>query len=171
MDAELTCKGGGSACLPSGVTRFNELLAYVVGTGYSAAGKDGWYFDFSSTARERNLGQGVLLGGLSFTTYMPYNDLCLSEGLSDLYGVYYQTGTSWYKPVFGNNGVDWNSNVLSILPLGHGLSKQPNLHVGNKEGTTVFLQSSTGAILEIEQPNLPLRNTKTGKVSWRRDVK
>ena len=172
VDAELTCKGGGSACLPSGVTRFNELLAYVVGTGYSAAGKDGWYLDFSSTARERNLGQGVLLGGLlTFTTYMPYNDLCLSEGLSDLYGVYYQTGTSWYKPVFGNNGVDSNSNVLSILPLGHGLSKQPNLHVGNKEGTTVFLQSSTGAILEIEQPNLPLRNTKTGKVSWRRDVK
>ena len=172
VDAVLSCKGGGTACLPSGVTRFDQLLGYIVGTGYSAAGTDGWYLDFSATSRERNLGQGVLLGGLlTFTTYMPYNDLCLSEGLSDLYGVYYQTGTSWYKPVFGTNGVDANSNIVSMLSLGHGLSKQPNLHVGNREGTTVFLQSSTGAILEIQQPDLPLKNTKTGKASWRGDVK
>jgi type IV pilus assembly protein PilY1 len=172
VDAVLSCKGGGNACLPSGVTKFSDLLAYIVGSGYSAAGTDGWYLDFSTSSRERNLGQGVLLGGLlTFTTYMPYNDVCLSEGLSDLYGVYYQTGTSWYKPVFGTSSVTTDGNVVSILPLGHGLSKQPNLHVGNREGTTVFLQSSTGAILEIQQPNLPLGNSKTGKVSWRGDVK
>jgi type IV pilus assembly protein PilY1 len=60
---------------------------------------------------------------------------------------------------------------VSMLPLGHGLSKQPNLHVGKKEGSTVFLQSSTGAILEIQQPNLPLKNSKTGKVSWNQNLK
>jgi type IV pilus assembly protein PilY1 len=51
------------------------------------------------------------------------------------------------------------------VPLGQGLSKQPNLHVGKKGGSTVFLQSSTGVILEIQQPNLPLKYTNTGKVS------
>jgi type IV pilus assembly protein PilY1 len=58
-----------------------------------------------------------------------------------------------------------------MLPLGHGLSKQPNLHVGMKDGSTVFLQSSTGAIFEIQQPNLPLKNTKTGKASWNQSMK
>jgi len=103
---------------------------------------------------------------LTFTTYMPYNDVCLSEGLSNLYGVFYQTGTAWYQSVFGQNGVDAYNNTVSMLPLGHGLSKQPNLHLGKREGTTVFLQASTGAILEIQQPNLPIKNTATGKVSW-----
>jgi type IV pilus assembly protein PilY1 len=58
-----------------------------------------------------------------------------------------------------------------MVPIGHGLSKQPNLHIGKKSGSTVFLQSSTGAILEIEQPNLPLKNSKAGKVSWTIDPK
>ena len=169
-DAALSCKLG--TCLPENVATFSELVHYIVGDGSTSSGTDGWYINFSDTSRERNLGQGVLLGGLlTFTTYMPYNDLCLSEGLSNLYGVYYQTGTSWYKPVFGTSGVTTDGNIVSLLPLGHGLSKQPNLHVGKREGTSVFLQSSTGAILEIQQPNLPLGNTKTGKVSWRSDVK
>jgi type IV pilus assembly protein PilY1 len=179
MDASLSCKNG-SSCLPNDsvtgtpVSTFRGLVNYIVGSGCSAAdptGTDGWYMQFEQP-RERNLGQGVLLGGLlTFTTYQPYDDVCLSEGLSNLYGVYYQTGTGWYKPVFGTSGVTTDGNTVSMLPLGHGLSKQPNLHVGKKDGSTVFLQSSTGAILEIQQPNLPLKNTKTGKVSWNQNLK
>ena len=169
-NAALSCTSGGS-CLPSGVNTFNDLVHYIVGTGCTSpdpTGTDGWYRELSQS-RERNLGQSVLLGGLlTFTTYQPYNDDCLSEGLSFLYGAYYQTGTAWYESVFGANGVTTGNNpsVVSMVPLGHGLSLQPNLHVGKKDGSTVFLQSSTGAILEIEQPNLPLKNSKTGKASW-----
>jgi type IV pilus assembly protein PilY1 len=181
VDAALSCKGGGVTCLPEDpaypgyrVSNFKGLVNYIVGSGCSATdptGTDGWYMQFAQT-RERNLGQGTLLGGLlTFTTYQPYNDVCLSEGLSNLYGVYYQTGTGWYKPVFGTNGITADGNTVAMLPLGHGLSKQPNLHVGKKDGSTVFLQSSTGAILEIQQPNLPLKNTKTGKVSWNQNMK
>ena len=173
LNATLSCKGG-SSCLPDNVSTFSGLINYIVGSGCAASdptGTDGWYIQFAQ-ARERNLGQGVLLGGLlTFTTYQPYNDACLSEGLSNLYGVYYQTGTAWYKPVFGTNGVTTGGNTVSMLPLGHGLSKQPNLHVGMKDGSTVFLQSSTGAIFEIQQPNLPLKNTKTGKASWNQSMK
>jgi type IV pilus assembly protein PilY1 len=180
VSATLSCKDG-SSCLPTDpdsgypITSFKGLLNYIVGTGCTASdptGTDGWYIQFAPLSRERNLGQGTLLGGLlTFTTYQPYNDVCLSEGLSNLYGVYYQTGTGWYKPVFGTNGITADGNTVSMLPLGHGLSKQPNLHVGKKDGSTVFLQSSTGAILEIQQPNLPLKNTKTGKVSWNQNMK
>jgi type IV pilus assembly protein PilY1 len=172
LNATLSCKGG-SSCLPDNVSTFSGLINYIVGSGCAASdptGTDGWYIQFAQ-ARERNLGQGVLLGGLlTFTTYQPYNDACLSEGLSNLYGVYYQTGTAWYKPVFGTNGVTTGGNTVSMLPLGHGLSKQPNLHVGTRDGSTVFLQSSTGAIFEIQQPNLPLKNTKTGKASWNQSM-
>ena len=168
-NAALSCNGGGSSCLPAGVSTFNDLLYYIVGSGCASpdpTGTDGWYIQFNQP-RERNLGQSVLLGGLlTFSTYQPYNDLCLSEGLSYLYGTYYQTGTAWYEPVFGANGVTGDGNTVSIVPLGHGLSLQPNLHIGKKDGSTVFLQSSTGAILEIQQPNLPLKNSKTGKASW-----
>jgi type IV pilus assembly protein PilY1 len=181
VDATLSCKGGGVSCLPTDpanpgypISSFRGLLNYIVGSGCAATdptGTDGWYIQFAQP-RERNLGQGALLGGLlTFTTYQPYDDVCLSEGLSNLYGVYYQTGTGWYKPVFGTNGVNTEGNIVSMLPLGHGLSKQPNLHVGKKEGSTVFLQSSTGAILEIQQPDLPLKNSKTGKVSWNQNLK
>lgn len=179
VDATLSCKNS-SSCLPTDpdtgdpIASFKGLINYIVGSGCSATdptGTDGWTIQFAQP-RERNLGQGVLLGGLlTFTTYQPYDDACLSEGLSNLYGVYYQTGTGWYKPVFGTNGVTTDGNTVSMLPLGHGLSKQPNLHVGKKDGSTVFLQSSTGAILEVQQPNLPLKNTKTGKVSWNQNLK
>lgn len=179
VDATLSCKNA-SSCLPNEeatgypVSTFKGLVDYIVGRGCAASdptGTDGWYMQFEQP-RERNLGQGTLLGGLlTFTTYQPYDDVCLSEGLSNLYGVYYQTGTGWYKPVFGTNGVMSDGTTVAMLPLGHGLSKQPNLHVGKKDGSTVFLQSSTGAILEIQQPNLPLKNTKTGKVSWNQNAK
>lgn len=173
-NATLSCKDGSTSCLPIGVSTFNDLLHYIVGTGCASpnpTGTDGWYIQFGQS-RERNLGQGVLLGGLlTFSTYQPYNDLCLSEGLSFLYGAYYQTGTAWYESVFGTNGVTTDNNIVSMVPIGHGLSKQPNLHIGKKSGSTVFLQSSTGAILEVQQPNLPLKNSKTGKVSWTVDPK
>ncbi|MEA3359637.1 MAG: PilC/PilY family type IV pilus protein [Thermodesulfobacteriota bacterium] len=170
-DAALSCIGGGTACLPSGVTTFNELVEYIVGAGCSAVdltGTDGWYKNFIAP-RERNLGQAALLGGLlTFTTYQPYDDICLSEGLSYLYGVYYQTGTAWHETVFGDDdiGLDENQNVIDRLDLGHGMATTPSLHVGKQKGSKAFVQTSTGTVIEIPQPNLPIKNIKTGRVSW-----
>jgi type IV pilus assembly protein PilY1 len=113
------------------------------------------------------LGQGALLGGLlTFTTYKPYDDVCLAEGLSYLHGVYFQTGTAWYQSIFGDNAVDGNGNVTARLDLGRGLATTPDLHVGKEEGSKAFVQTSTGTIVEIPQPNLPLKSVKTGSTSW-----
>ncbi|SPD76288.1 Tfp pilus assembly protein tip-associated adhesin PilY1-like protein [uncultured Desulfobacterium sp.] len=170
----LSCADGTTNCLPLGVTgtpitTFNELTDYIAGTGIrcnegSSIGKDGWYKDFYEP-RERNLGQGTLLGGLlSFTTYQPYNDVCLPEGLAYLYGLYYKTGTAYYPDVFGR-GPDNEDNVTDHVDLGRGMATTPNLHVGKHKGSKAFVQTSTGAIVEVDQPGTP-ENPGTGLTGW-----
>jgi type IV pilus assembly protein PilY1 len=171
-DAALTCRGGGANCRSdesSGasvpIDTLGGLESYIEGDDCHE-GKDGWYRNFLSQ-RERNLGQATLLGGLNvFTSYQPFDDLCQAEGYSNLYALYYRTGTPWGLRVFGN------STATSPLPestsLGRGLALTPNLHLGqDTEGPTTFVQTSTGEIIEIPQINLPVSNYKTGRTSWR----
>jgi type IV pilus assembly protein PilY1 len=136
----------------------------------SPSGKAGWYQQLPFG--ERNLGQATLLGGLlTYTTYQPFDDVCLPDGLSYLSAVYYQTGTAWHHAVFGSPyGLSSDeSTVLSRFELGHGLATTPNLHVGRQEGgATAFIQTSTGAIVEIGQ-ELPIKNVKSGRINWRSD--
>jgi type IV pilus assembly protein PilY1 len=173
--AALSCIGGGDDCLPvvgvSKISSFNQLVSYIVGTGCNlgvSTGMDGWYKEFPAD-RERNLGQATLLGGLlTFTTYQPWDDVCLPEGMAYLYGSYYQTGTAWRSRVFAPSsiGVDANGNVIDRLSIGRGLAMTPNLHVGKHAGSKAFVQTSTGAIVEIPQPNLPIKNAKSGLTVW-----
>jgi len=72
-------------------------------------------------------------------------------------------------PIFisaASTGVDADGNVIDKVSLGRGLATTPNLHVGKQEGVKAFVQTSTGTIVEIPQPNLPIPNAKTGKASW-----
>ncbi|MCJ7603100.1 MAG: hypothetical protein MUO63_16575, partial [Desulfobulbaceae bacterium] len=170
-------------CLPSalvaaGTTTFNYLIDYFAGAKSCLAANyygsaDGWYRNFSpDNNRERNLGQATLLGGLlTFTTYQPYNDACLAEGLSYLYGLYYQTGTAWHERIYGDYGVDILGNVEAKMELGRGLALTPNLHVGSGDGDDgsgprVFLQTSTGEIKEIKQENVP-HSVTSGRFKWK----
>jgi Tfp pilus tip-associated adhesin PilY1 len=171
--ATLSCRSGGS-CLPAGVDTLQELINYTSGvgdcsTGGNYAGEvDGWYKDFYPYGnRERNLGQATVLGGLlTFTTYQPFNDLCAAEGLAYLYGLYYQTGTSWNQSIFGND----TDYVSDKILLGRGLALTPNLHLGSDDGTgsgpKVFVQTSTGEIKEILQKASPF-SVKPGKFKWK----
>ena len=44
------------------------------------------------------------------------------------------------------------------------MTTTPNLFTGSgEEGAKAFVQTSTGAIVEIKQENLPLDNYKTGR--------
>ncbi len=140
--------------------------------------KDGWYQNFlgwggvnySIEKGERNLGQAALLGGLlSFTTFIPSSDVCVAGGESFLWALYYKTGTAYYENILGTR--DWTiagEIVKESLPktsLGQGLATSPNIHVGSEDGSAVFVQTSTGDIIRIEEKN-PLA-TKSGKTSWR----
>ncbi|MEA2038675.1 MAG: hypothetical protein U9N82_02455, partial [Thermodesulfobacteriota bacterium] len=172
----LSCIDGTTNCLPVvdsvPISSFSDLKTYINGT-------DGWYKDLLED-RERNLGQATLLGGLlTFTTYQPFDDVCMSEGLGYLYGVHYQTGTACKEAVFTGGGgygnsatglVEEGSNkgeVVDKMNLGRGLVLSPSLHLGSQEGTTAVVQTSTGDIVKIPQPELPEGNAKTGRISWR----
>ena len=170
--AGLGCRDG-SNCLPTGVASLGQLIEYIAGQGChngTSTGMAGWYRHFPYT--ERNLGQATLLGGLlTYTTYQPFNDVCLPDGLSFLEAVYYQTGTAWHHAVFdAPYGLtqDDPPEVLTRLELGHGLALTPNLHVGREDGAKAFIQTSTGAIVEIGQ-ELPIKNVKSGRINWRDD--
>lgn len=172
-DTTKSCYPSEIAVDSSGDAYFDDLTTYIAGTGSCATDKsncaDGWYKIFHD-ARERNLGQATILGGLvTFTTYEPYSDPCKSEGISNLYGVYFQTGTAWYENIFGTEGLDIQGNVKDRLELGLGLTTTPNLHVGGAgdDGVTAFVQTSTGEIKVIKQENLPIRNYKSGRARWK----
>ncbi len=163
VDALLDCTDApGGVCPDSNNADNFQLLSQHIDS------KDGWIRDFSRS-RERNLGQATLLGGLLlYTTYVPYLDECLPEGLSYLYGVYYKTGTAFYKGVFEDAAT--GDTVEDTVYLGRGMTTTPNImttvddHEGG--GSKAFIQTSTGAIKEIDQPNLPLGHVKTGRKDW-----
>jgi type IV pilus assembly protein PilY1 len=151
---------------------FDDLQQYLTGLNVycwpgTSPGFDGWSKDLLH-ARERNLGQATLLGGLlTFSSYIPNTDICNPEGSGYLYGVYYQTGTSWYEDVFGREPATYGDPIDTSVFLGAGLSTTPNIHVGEKEGGKAFIQTSVGQIVEIPQPNLPAKNVKSGRIKWR----
>jgi type IV pilus assembly protein PilY1 len=166
----------------AGQYTFAHLQNYIAGTGCQtvdgqdiSTGLDGWYYEFHDP-RERNLGTSALLGGLlTFTSYQPYNDPCKAEGESFLYGLHYQTGTAPQETVFGSFDEDGTihsdetgSFVMEKLSLGRGLSTTPSIHSGSSDGyeAKAFIQTSTGEIIEVEQKNLPLGNTKSGRQGW-----
>ncbi|MCI5225690.1 MAG: hypothetical protein D3918_03290, partial [Candidatus Electrothrix sp. AX2] len=183
-----------SGCFPSdfpfvtldglqNVATFANLQKYIAGEGCTSTdntgvstGLDGWYREFHEP-RERNLGQAALLGGLlTFTSYQPFVDKCNAEGLSNLYGVHFQTGTAWIESVFGVFTEQYASSdgtkkdrdfVLDKLSLGQGLSTTPSMHVGTgDQAASAFIQTSTGEIIEVQQQNLPFGNTKSGRTGW-----
>ncbi len=137
----------------------------------------GWRFSLTDV-RERNLGQGALLGEiLTFSTYMPAMDACEIEGSGNLYAVYFTTGTAYKKSIFGlgintvNEDRDGDgttettkNDILRKQYIGRGMTLTPNLHVGRDTGSKAFIQTSTGGILGFEQKSPGA--TKSGVISW-----
>ena len=130
--------------------------------------KSGWYINFP-TSKERNLGQAALLGEiLTFTTYIPSSAVCTFEGTTNLSALYYGTGTAYIESVVGTNAVDdggvTRNELLKSVTLGVGMSTTASLHTGQHEGAKAYVQTSTGAILAVEQINPGM--VKSGTISW-----
>lgn len=154
----LECSDG-SDCLPTDVGTVEELAAYI----QAKTSIDGWRRAMPSSG-ERVIGQPTLFGGLTnFTTFTPSSDYCTAEGSSKLYALYYLTGTAWKENVFGDSTGDY---VPFIVDLGQGMGVSPSLHLGSEEGVRAFVQTSTGTIIEIHQPNLPIPSVKSGRGGW-----
>jgi type IV pilus assembly protein PilY1 len=135
---------------------------------------DGWKIDFlndsGSQEGERNLGQASLLGGtLAFTSYIPSNDICSAGGESFLWAVYYKTGTAYFDPIIGSTSITYLGDTKQLstikVSLGEGLATSPNIHVGSEDGSSAFVQTSTGVIEIVEQQNP--EDIKSGIQSWK----
>lgn len=131
----------------------------------------GWRMNFSEIG-ERNLGQAVLAGEIvTFTTFVPEDDICASDGESYLYALFYRTGTAYRQSVIGLDHRYTSSQgdplVLKRAFLGPGLTITPNIHVGRQRGTKAFTQLESGSIHSLEQA-VP-GAFKSGKTFWRTD--
>ena len=117
-------------------------------------------------------GHNDMFGAIvTFTTYIPAADPCLYQGDSNLWALYYETGSAFVDSVVGVDMTQTDPNdasngtVLRKISLGAGLAMTPALHSGKEEGSKVFIQTSTGAVEILAQDNPGV--FKSGQVSWR----
>ena len=173
VGADLSVSGVSSGC-GSGVSSWPNLLT----ASYAC---DGWsmYFknlvetsDFTGTTLshngERSVSKPLVLGGLvMFATYIPGVDECSYEGESNIYAVYYKTGTGYKKYVFKEQKDSGTTTQDSarVKKLGAGMPSSVSAQVTKSGSTKGFAQQSTGSILGIE--SLTPISQKSGIIGWR----
>ncbi|MEE8267762.1 MAG: PilC/PilY family type IV pilus protein, partial [Gemmatimonadales bacterium] len=143
-----TC--GGSTDQVTGVTGATDFPALVS----LVASKDGWYTTLPGSG-ERVLARPLVFGGLVvFPTFTPTSEICNSTGSSNLYALYYKTGSAYSSPVIGNttdgSGTDYVNRSTS---MGQGLSTEAVVHLGKGSGdgkAGVFTQNSLGQLFRLE---------------------
>ncbi len=163
-DSYLITEGGEVFEGGASIGYWDDLLAL-------AWAKDGWVRPLTIPG-ERILTKPSILGGIVFTpSFVPNDNICGYGGDSYLYGVYYETGTAYYKPVFdpGTSTIvvqgEQKEQVLDKIALGYGKASSLGIHVGMEEGATGFIQQSTGNVLT--EGLSPAFEIKSGLRSWR----
>ena len=134
-------------------------------------GYNGWIRSLEEP-RERIVTKFAVIGGIVFTpSFVPNSDICGFGGESFLYGLYFETGTAYQKPVFSGGtetvtiGEEDYQKVLDRVSLGAGKASSVGLHVGMEEGAKAFIQQSTGVV--ISENVHPAFKIKSGLKSWR----
>jgi type IV pilus assembly protein PilY1 len=135
---------------------------------------DGWIRSLAVPG-ERVLTKGALLGGIVITaSFLPTDDPCGFGGDSYLYGLYYETGTAYFNPVFIEQGTTTVTveeqevvKILEIYDLGRGKSSGVSAHLGREEGAMGYVQQSTGAVTGVKIK--PAFSVKSSMRSWQED--
>ena len=128
-------------------------------------------FDTGETikhAGERVLSKPLVLGGLvTWTTYLPAGDVCSYGGESNIYSVYYETGTAFKKYVFKaqKSNPPASKVVARVTKFGEGMPSTVSALVTASGSTKGFAQQSTGAIIELE--SLTPFSLKTEIMGWK----
>jgi type IV pilus assembly protein PilY1 len=132
---------------------------------------DGWYRTLD-TSKERAVTKFTVLGGIVFApTFIPSQDICGFGGNSNLYALFYETGTAFYRSVLGDDVEtvlilgDNMEKVKGKISLGFGKASSLGIHVGQEEGAKAFIQQSTGTVLNIDAD--PAFKVKSGLINWR----
>jgi len=165
--------GGGTVTGVTGASNWTELLNTM-------STKDGWAIYFNNMPAETTdfLGntlqhQGervttkaaILKGLILFATYIPGGDICTVEGTSNLYVLYYETGTAYKDYVFKKEKELATPTVSRSALLGKGLPASIGIAVTSEGKIKGFAQSSTGDIQQIEE--IGLKAQRSGYVGWK----
>ncbi|MBI5739669.1 MAG: hypothetical protein HZA16_03015 [Nitrospirae bacterium] len=142
---------------------------------------DGWamYFknvgeavDYTGNALahngERVHAKPVVVGGLViWPSYVPGTDLCAYEGRSNVYAVYYKTGTAYREYVFKEQQTEANpsDNVARVMSIEEGWATSPSVQITKSGTAKSFIQQSTGNIIGFESIT-PL-SIKSGVAGWK----
>lgn len=113
----------------------------------------GWYYELAP--KERVTEQATIFGGATyFTSYTPSGDVCTArEGFSRLYGLFYTTGTPYYKPIFIDRHSPRNP---AYVDLGSGQASKPALVIGKDGKVSVKVGKEDGSIHE-ETTDSPIK--------------
>ncbi len=148
---------------PDDPPNFKAWISHLMKVDMEDPGKDhfsryhGWKSDLVYSA-ERVAGQSAVLGGVvTYTSYLPSDDVCVTKGESFLYALHHLTGTAYFEPVLGVNSndtvtEDGETYELSVktVELGTGMGLTPTLHGGySKDVAKAFIQTSSGEIKEF----------------------
>ena len=127
-----TC--GGATDQVTGVT---GVTTFSSGSGTTSLiglvkSKDGWYTTLPA-ARERVLSNPTLIGGIAFfPSFSPDNNICAATGSSNLYALFYLTGSAFSEPIIGLTPSGSNQIVNRSMSLGTGLAAQMAIHLGSQ---------------------------------------
>jgi len=179
-DVTSVVEGGSSGTVVNSATYGSNLSwnDFVKNVSTSSSIR-GWYANLSAgstdVGAERVITKPTVIGGnVLFTTFIPKTDICQYGGTSNLYSLYYKTGTAYKESTLETPLTDEEKQaagftgreVAKSISLGYGMASAPAIHIGQQEGgkATVFVQDSTGRINTIEyQLELP----RSGVISWK----
>ncbi len=151
----VSCSSGNQVQGVGSTTTFAGLVTQIQGN--AAAGipaMDGWFIQLARNAgsttlgAERSIVNPTLISGAAFfPTFTPSYDICVSTGTSNLYGLYYLTGTGYTDPIMG---VDTAGKAVTQVGLGQGLASSVAIQIGSEPtGMSGFVQSSNSSIIKL----------------------
>jgi type IV pilus assembly protein PilY1 len=133
---------------------------------FGERGTGGESTDYTGTALkykgEKMFTKPFILGGLvTWTTFIPGTDECTKDGESNVYAVYFETGTAYKQYVFSDQVTDPVGRVKNIGPgMASTVSGQET-----KDGKTKgIIKQSNGTIIEIE--NVAPVSRKSKIMGW-----
>ena len=109
----------------------------------------------------------IIAGAVLFPTFIPTNDICVAAGNSNLYALFYKTGSAYPEPIIGVDAAGYSQRSMS---LGEGLASSVAIQIGAAPtGVAGFYQTS-GANIGKLTPKTPL-SAWSEYISWvsRRD--
>ncbi len=116
---------------------------------------------------ERVISKPLIIGGLViWATYIPGETFCSYEGESNIYAVYYKTGTAYSEYIFNEQEESGTDPVIGrVKRIGAGMPSPVNAQVTGGGTVMGFVQQSTGSIVQVEN-NAPI-SLESETLNWK----